>query len=139
MPLRGVVPKTNVDGFIAELIKHRESLIESFESDWPMIDYCYEIDITCDGTNPYYSRPSLAVFVISQFTDPACCGIVINDETLPVIIISTDEVLQSINVAEGNKEGQHLVIAMFAIYNPKTGEHRTPSWIVRKSEAQILN
>lgn len=138
MTLRGIIPRTHVAGFIAELIKHREQAVVL--DTVSLIDYCYEICITCDGTNPYYERKSTAVFLITQCAHTETIeGFVTGDNYLPIIVLGSDEELSSAVVVESKQCGIKCTIITFTITNRKTDARRAPSWIVRKSEVQVVH
>jgi hypothetical protein len=138
MTLRGIIPQTHVDGFIAELIKHHEQAVAL--DTVSLIDYCYEICITCDGTNPYYERKSRAVFLVTQCAHTeASTGFVTGNDHLPIIVLGSNEELGSAVVVESKQHGIKCTILIFTITNRKTDARRTLSWIVRKSEVQTMH
>ncbi len=140
MQLQGITPKTFVDGFIAELLKHNESIVVNDHPDGALIAYCYEISVTCDGSNPRYSTKSCASVLVTQFaTSNQGEGVEVGDEYLPLIILGHEESLGSIEVREGKTDGQQCALAIFSILNTKQSTRRTLAWIVRKSEALVLH
>jgi hypothetical protein len=138
MTLRGVMPKTMVDGFVVELIKHREHI--PLPDTIPLIDYCYEICITCDGTNPYYSSKSQATFLVTQRgAEDAGAGIIAGDAYLPIIILSRDEELSSIMLEELKQRNLPCAVVTFTIGQVRSTQHRTLTWMIRMSEAHVMH
>lgn len=137
--LRGVVPHTAVDGFVVELIKHYEPVVASKDLMSLLIDYCFEVRVTCNGYNAYYSRPGRVVFVVSQFVDDVEYRALIQDSQLPVIILSPHEQLAAVTVREELRNDQRCVITIFSIANRTKRSQTTLKWLVRQSEAVAIS
>lgn len=138
MQLHGIMPKTKVDGFIAELIRHQEPVFQN-EHKLPLIDYCYEVSITCDGSNPQYTRKGRALFLVTQFSNDQYQSLITGDEYLPIIILDHHEVLEAINVVEAKSKMPHQVLVTFNVFNIHSKRRRTLAWAVRKSEKCALH
>ncbi len=139
MSLRGIVPKTNIDGFYTEIIKHFEPILAVTESGAKVIDYCYEIGVTCIGTNPHYSTQGRAVVVVSQFVGNGIDGVVIEDDRLPVVILGHTEELGSIQLVEAKRLGQQQAMLIVTIVDQAHDTRRTLAWSVKKSEMTTVH
>ena len=108
--LKAVIPKTLVDGFSGEIIKHSESIMENPLHSDIVIDYFYSVRVLYDGSRQEYGTYGAFAVNLSQklpfcnarFTCPK-----------PLILLESYEQLKSINIVETTLEeiyGVYLLI-----------------------------
>lgn len=137
MPLVGIVPKTRVDGFISELLKHPDLFVAC--EDIGVIPYGYEIRVTCTGENARYGKKGAAVFVVTQFARPEHKAVVSGEASPPIIILDYHETLHNVEVLEVKQGRKHRILVVVTIYNKHRRKRRNLSWVIRTAEAVTVH
>ena len=128
--IQAVRPNTKVDGFNVTVERYEHSIVADPSYEDLVIDYHFEVMVTCDGTNPAFPQADwFSVYISQLITD---CAMEFVAE-YPLLILQPYETITSIDVQHtkvGNNQGVWLQIW---VRNQKDAGFYAYSYLLRET------
>jgi hypothetical protein len=127
--LKGVVPRSHVDGFSVDILRHNDFIVRDAQHEDFVIDYYFEVTVFCDGTNSEFKEKGYFAIHISQLLYDCIAEFETN---CPVVMLKPYEQLLAVEVLRGEMNDLRGVWLSLSIRNYQTNEDYVQGFLFRE-------